>query len=156
MGNIKSKNDWLLEMDCMSYMFHDHSVVDLNKRQTFMDAAPGSNNPFRDSPSTAGAAGVIGSTRRLDIASQSGRWWRPIGQSHVWSSSFCVHLKISCTWSNAYIFQFYSFLHSFCLDCWSLKNKLITSCKLFAENGQSILHCDAFIILLYAICMNQN
>ena len=44
--------------------------LDMHKKQTLVDAAPGSNNPFRD----VGSAGVIGSQRRLDIASQSGRW----------------------------------------------------------------------------------
>ena len=46
-------------------------VSDLNKKQTLIDAAPGSNNPFRDVSATAG---VIGGQRRHDIASQSGRW----------------------------------------------------------------------------------
>ncbi len=46
--------------------------LDLNKKHTLLDAAPGSNNPFRDVSATAG---VIGSQRRHDIASQSGRWW---------------------------------------------------------------------------------
>ena len=47
------------------------TIEDLNKKQALMDAAPGSNNPFRDVSATAG---VIGSQWRHDIASQSGRW----------------------------------------------------------------------------------
>ena len=53
------------------FCFFFLTIEDLNKKQTLMDAAPGSNNPFRDVSATAG---VIGSQRRHDIASQSGRW----------------------------------------------------------------------------------
>ena len=67
------------------YMASSESVLrvaDLNKRQTRLSPAPGSNNPFRESRETnnpfresrENGTGIVGG-HRLNIASHSGRWW---------------------------------------------------------------------------------